>query len=348
MTIESFPFGVHGGIVVPGYVLRNRHGVTVKVVAFGARLTELHLPDVRGRMADIVLGFDTLDEYVASDAYMGATCGRYGSRIRGGTFPLDGRIVELSRNEGRHHAHGGLDGFDRRLWHSRPDAGANAVVFTLASPDGDQGYPGAMTASVCYRLSDDNVIAIDMRAETDGATVINLVHHSYWNLAGHDAGDILAQRLQIHADAYTPIDDELLPTGEVHGVAGTPFDFRDAKAIGRDIDQVAGGYDHNWCLSGAAIALRQCAALDDPESGRALDLFTTAPGLQCYTGGHFRDPVIGKGGARYGQFAGVALETQRYPDAPNVQQFPRAALAPGDVYEHRMEIRLHSNRLESR
>ena len=344
MTVESFSFGVHGGVVVPGFALRNRHGVTMKVNAYGARLTELHLPDVRGRTADIVLGFDTLDQYVASDAYMGATCGRYGSRIRRGTFPLGGETILVSCNEGRNHAHGGNEGFDRKVWRAQGDVAANAVLFTLDSPDGDEGYPGAVAASVSYRLTDENVLAIDMRAQTDRMTVINLVHHTYWNLAGHDAGEVLAQRLRLSADFYTPIDDELIPTGEVRRVDGTPFDFRAAKAIGRDLDQVStasGGYDHNWRINGLTDSMRLCASLEDPESGRALELFTTAPGVQCYSGGHFRDPVLGKGDVRYGQYAGLALETQSFPDAPNVGHFPSARLAPGDVYEHRMEVRLH-------
>ncbi|MEP7181449.1 MAG: aldose epimerase family protein [Betaproteobacteria bacterium] len=345
MTIESFPFGVLGGVAVPGLALRNRHGITMKVIALGARLTELHVPDARGRLADVVLGFDTLEQYLASDAYAGATCGRYGSRIRGGSFPLDGTTVQLSRNEGRNHAHGGYQGFDRKLWSVRIDAPSNEVVFALTSPDGDEGYPGAVAASVSYRLADDDVISIVMRAQADRTTVVNLVHHTYWNLAGHDAGDIRAQRLRLNAGFYMPIDDELIPTGEIRRVDDTPFDFRAAKTIGRDLDRIptaGGGYDHNWCLDGASDAMRLCATLEDPASGRALELYTTAPGVQCYTGGHFRVPVPGKGGARYDQYAGVALETQHFPDAPNVGHFPGARLAPGDVYEHRMEVRLGS------
>lgn len=344
MTIESFTFGTQGGVPVPGFAVRNHPGVMMKVVAYGARLTELHMPDAHGRSADVVLGFDTLEQYQASDAYMGATCGRYGSRIRRGTFPLAGGTVNLSRNESAHHAHGGREGFDRKIWQARVDAPANRIVFTLDSPDGDEGYPGAVVASASYRLTDDNVIEIAMRGQTDRTTVINLVHHTYWNLAGHDAGDIRAHRLRLSADFYTPIDDDLVPTGEVRCVAGTPFDFRESKSVGRDLDAVPttnGGYDHNWCVSGPAGALRLCAALADPGSGRALELFATEPGVQCYTGGHFREAIVGKGGGRYSQYAGIALETQRFPDAPNMSHFPGARLAPGEMYEHRMEVRLH-------
>jgi aldose 1-epimerase len=343
MTVEAFAFGVHGGVAVPGFVLRNRHGVMAKVVAYGARLTELHLPDASGHVADIVLGFDTLGEYVASDAYMGATCGRYGSRIRDAAFALGSRMVQLSRNEGPHHAHGGRDGFDRKVWHARADAQANEVLFTHHSPDGDEGYPGALTATTSYRLTDANVLEIVMRAQSDRATVVNLVHHSYWNLAGHDSGDVLAQQLLMRADFYLPIDADLVPTGEVRSVTGTPFDFRETKAIGRDLSAVAtasGGYDHHWCVRGAGGDQRMCATLHDPKSGRAIELHATAPGLQCYTAGHLRNAVRGKRGARYGQYAGIALETQRFPDAPNLGHFPSPGLMPGQTYEHRMEVRL--------
>jgi aldose 1-epimerase len=336
---------MHGGVSVPGFALRNRHGVMMKVVAYGARLTELHVPDANGNIADIVLGFDTLGEYVASDAYMGATCGRYGSRIRDAAFVLGGRKVQLSRNEGAHHAHGGSEGFDRKVWHAHADAQANAVLFTHHSPDGDEGYPGALTATTSYRLTDANVLEIVMRAQSDRATVISLVHHSYWNLAGHGGGDVLAQQLQVPADFYLPIDADLVPTGEVHSLTGTPFDFRETKAIGRDLPAVAtpsGGYDHHWCVRGTEGELRLCAALQDPMSGRAIELHATAPGVQCYTAGHLRNVVSGKGGARYGRYAAVALETQRFPDAPNLGHFPRADLVPGQIYEHRVEVRLTS------
>jgi aldose 1-epimerase len=340
--MQNISFGVFRGQPVPGYVLRNRNGVTVSVAALGARIVKLEMPDARGRVADVVLGFDTPEAYLVSDSYMGATCGRYGSRIRGGTFALDGATFQLTCNEGRNHAHGGRDGFDRKLWQA--EANNAEVVFTLASPDGDEGYPGALAASVAYRLGDDNVLAITMRARTDRPTVVNLIHHTYWNLGGHEAGDVRAHQLRLDADDYLPIDDELIPVGEVLRVDDTPFDFREAKPIGRDLDRVptaAGGYDHHFRVRGAVDELRRCASLLDTVSGRALELFSDAPGVQLYTGGHFRDPLTGKGGVRYGQYAGVALETQRFPNAPNVATFPSARLDPGDEYVHRMEVRLY-------
>jgi len=273
---------------------------------------------------------------------MGATCGRYASRIRDSAFWLDGRRWQLSANEGPHHAHGGRAGFDRKLWRARAEPAANAVVFEHVAPDGDEGYPGELAASVAYRLTDDDVLAIDFEARASAPTVVNLVHHSYWNLGGHGAGDVLGHELAIDSDFYLPIDAALVPTGEVAKVDGTPFDFRTAKRIGRDIAAVptaAGGFDHNWCLRGPADALRRALTLADPGSGRGFELWTTAPGVQVYTGGHFRDPVIGKQGARYAQYAGVALETQRFPDAPNLPHFPACRLDPGDVYRQRMEFR---------
>ncbi|MEO8545107.1 MAG: aldose epimerase family protein [Burkholderiaceae bacterium] len=345
MSIESFTFGRLGDVVVPGFVLRNAAGMAAKLVAYGARLTELFLPDAQGRLADVVLGFDTLAQYQASDAYMGATCGRYGGRIRNGRFPLEGRLLQLSLNEGSQHAHGGQLGFDRKVWQAETDAASNQVVFTLTSPDGEEGYPGTVTASTSYRLSDTHMLEIVMRAHSDRTTVINMLHHTYWNLAGHDNGDVRAHRLELPADYYLPIDETLVPTGEVRSVVGTAFDFRVAKPIGQDLDAVptaAGGYDHNWCINGPGDELRRCASLVDPESGRALDIFSTEPGVQLYTGGHLGESVVGKGGGRYRQYAGVALETQRFPDAPNLPHFQSARLGAGTTYEHRMQIRLRS------
>lgn len=348
--IETFTFGTVDGAPVAGFTLRNRHGLVARLATSGARLLEMHVPDTQGRSDDVVLGLDSPQAYVAGETYMGATCGRYASRIRDSAFVLDGHRYPLSSNEGAHHAHGGREGFDRKLWSAQPDAGTNAVTFAHVAPDGDEGYPGELAATVTYRLTDDDVLAIDFRARTTRPTVVNLVHHSYWNLAGHASGNVLAHALAIDADFYLPIDAALVPTGEVLRVAGSPYDFRAGKRIGADIAAVptaSGGYDHHWCLRGPADALRRALTLADPGSGRAFELWTTAPGVQVYTGAHFSAPVTGKRGARYAQYAGVALETQRFPDAPNLPHFPACRLDPGEVYAHRMEFRFQTRGKEA-
>ncbi len=341
MAIERFTFDDLRGVPVPGFTLGNRNGLAATVVAYGARLTRLLMPDRNGRPADIVLGFDRLADYAASDAYPGATCGRYGNRIGGAAFALDGVRHALSINEPPNHLHGGADGFDRRVWHAVADEAANAVTFTLRSPDGDQGYPGALTATVRYRLTDTDELDIRMQAATDRATMVNLVHHSYWNLAGHDAGDIRGHRLTVHGGFITPVDPALIPTGERRPVDGTPFDLRRATTLGPALDAAGGiGFDHNWCLGGPADTLRPVARLADPASGRQLELSANQPGLQVYSGGYLSERIVGKGGRPYRRFAGIALETQRFPDTPNIDDFPSARLDPGQLYDHRMVLRL--------
>jgi aldose 1-epimerase len=311
----------------------------------GARLLELHVPDRRGALADIVLQRPDLETSATDESYMGSTAGRFANRIRDGRFTLDGHEVRLSRNEGANHLHGGTTGFDRHLWRAEhPDD--HTVRFHLVSPHGDEGYPGALTASVTYRL-DPDALTIDFAATTDAPTVVNLVHHSYFNLGGHDSGTVLDHELRIDGSAYLPVDDDLLPTGEVRPVDGTPFDFRTPKPIGRDLGRVrqggagrstadAGNYDHNWVLDGTGM--REVVVLTDPASGRRLTLSSDQPGVQVYSGGYLagfsgKPPV-----AQYPAYAGVTLETQRFPDAPNHPHFPSAELRPGDTYRHRMHL----------
>lgn len=347
--IESFVFGHLDGEVVRGFVLRNRNGLSAKLITYGARLTELHAPGRDGEMADIVLGFDDVASYVATDTYFGATCGRYGNRIRDGRFSLDGEAFQLSLNEGANHLHGGIAGFDRKNWDATVDEATNTVTFTAVSPHGEEGYPGTVNLSASYRLTDDDRLEIAIRGMTDRPTILNAVHHTYWNLAGHGSGDVRDQVLVLNSDFYTPIDAELLTTGEVLAVAGTPFDFSTPKAIGTDIDALAdvgtghlvgGGYDHNWCLKGDGEALRLCARVVDPASGRGLELHTTEPGVQFYTGGYLNETVIGKSSTPYCRFAGYTFETQKFPDTPNFAHFPSTIVAPGEVYDHRMSVRL--------
>jgi aldose 1-epimerase len=346
--IERFAFGEIDGEKVQGFVLKNRNGMSAKLISYGARLTELHMPDRKGNPADIVLGFDDLASYIATNTYFGATCGRYGNRISEGRFPLGGQTVQVDCNEGRNHLHGGRNGFDRKNWSAAVDESSNAVIFSMVSPDGEQGFPGTIQLTSTYRLTDDNVFEISMRGTTDRTTILNAVHHTYWNLAGQGSGDVRDQQLQLFADCYTPIDDELITTGEILSVAGTAFDFRTSKPIGQDIDTlqdvgtgdlVGGGYDHNWCLNASGDTLRHCARVVDPASGRGFELHTTEPGVQFYTGGYLSEKVIGKRGLPYCRFAGYTFETQKFPNTPNFGHFPQCTLHPGEVYDHRMVFR---------
>jgi len=302
----------------------------------GARLLELHVPDRNGALADVVLQRPDLATSATDETYMGSTAGRFANRIRDGRLSIDGHPVQLTVNEGKNHLHGGANGFDRHLWRAE-HLDDHTVRFHLVSPNGDEGYPGTLHASVAYRLGPD-ALTIDFAATTDAPTVVNLVHHSYFNLAGHDRGTVLDHELRIHAGAYLPVDDDLLPTGEVRAVDGTPFDFRQAKPIGRDLGQVrqagagrstgdAGNYDHNWVLDGTGV--REVLELTDPASGRRLTLSSDQPGVQVYSGGYLEGISAKAPASRYPAYAGVTLETQRFPDAPNHAHFPSALLRPG-------------------
>jgi aldose 1-epimerase len=343
------------------FVLENED-LRVVLTDAGARLLELWVPDRDGDRADVVLGRATLAEAAADPYYMGATAGRYANRVRRGGFALDGETQQLDVNEGRNHLHGGRHGFDVRNWTAEP--GEDEVVFRYVSEDGEQGYPGRLTACATYRL-DGRALEITLSATTDRPTIVNLVNHSYFNLAGHDSGDVLRQLVRLDAGSYVPVDHELLPTGEILAVAGTPFDFREPKTIGsglREAEAAAGheeiaaaGYDHNWVLDGAG--LRTVARIEDPDSGRVLELATDQPGLQFYTGGKFADvsaKAAGDAGAdtaaradthagdgtgtRYQAFAGFTLETQTFPDSPNQPGFPSPVLRPGETYLNRMRL----------
>lgn len=338
-TVEGGPAGSPEGSPVKGFTL-SAGGLEATVVAHGARLVRMMVPGRDGGPADVVLGFDRLGDYLASDAYFGATCGRYANRIGGAVFPLDGVRHALSANEPPNQLHGGPDGFDRRIWDAEVQEADNAVTFTLVSPDGDQGYPGRLRAATRYRLTDDGVLDIRMTAVSDRPTVVNLVHHSYWNLGGHDSGDLRGHRLTVRGGFTTPVGAGLIPTGEVRPVDGTPFDLRGGVGLGEALEAVGGlGFDHNWCLEGPAGELRPVAWLEHPASGRRMELATDQPGLQVYTGGYLSERVVGKGGRRYCRFAGLALESQRFPDSPNIGHFPSARLDPGGTYRHRMQLR---------
>lgn len=337
MAINQASFGFHHEQEVMAYTLTNRNHCKARLITFGARLVEMHVPDKYGEACDVVLGFDTLAPYETSDTYFGATCGRYGNRITGGQFLLDDQRVQVACNEASNHLHGGEQGLDKQVWNATVNESENSVTFSHVSKSCDAGFPGELVLKAKYTLTDDNRLLISLQGITDETTVLNMVHHSYWNMAGHDSGNVIEQMLSVEADFYTPVDEQLLATGEVLAVAGTSFDFREAKRIGQDIIH-RGGYDHNWVLRGTSPALHPVATLWDPVSGRGLTLKSTEPGVQIYTGGHLSAAVLGKGNTPYCIYAGVALETQKFPCSPNFSHFPTARLEPGEAYCHEMEI----------
>ncbi len=317
------------------YTLQSSQ-VKVRIMTYGARVVSLEVPDRNGKIADVVLGYDTFTPYTQPPkTYFGAIVGRYANRIAHGSFPLDGKEVHVVKNESGNTLHGGAQGFDSRVWkaHVIP----NGVEFTLISPDGDQGFPGTLTAHVRYTLEQDS-LKIDYSATTDKDTVINLSNHSYFNLAGEGDGNILGDLLTIPADRYTPIDSHLIPTGKLAPVAGTPFDFRKQTEIGARINEndeqlkLGQGYDHNWVLNGTPGELREAARVVEPKSGRVLTVKTTQPGLQFYTGNMLDGTAHGKQGHIYGKHAALCLETQHFPDSPNHPNFPSTELKPGQTF----------------
>jgi aldose 1-epimerase len=338
--IKKSDFGkTSDGQAVDLYTLTNRNGLVAKVTNFGATLTEMHVPDRAGRDADIVLGFDNVGQYEGKDnPYFGATTGRVANRIAKGKFTLSGKEYTLAVNNGPNHLHGGLKSFNKRVWKAAPKEGPGgpAVTFTYVSPDGEEGYPGTLTTEVTYTLTNDNALRIDYKATTDKATVVNLTNHSYWNLHGAGSGrDVLDHVLMISADNYTPVDGTLIPTGEIASVKGTPYDFTSPKPIGRDIGKTSGdpnGYDNNYVLNGKAGELRPCARVADPDTGRTLEIWTTEPGVQLYTGNFLNGTVTGVGGKPYQKHDALCLETQHFPDSINHPKFPSTVLNPGQTF----------------
>ena len=337
--IQQETFGqTPAGETVQRFTLVNDNGLRAELSDFGALLLSLCVPDRAGRLGDITLGYDTLAGWMGDRAYMGATVGRYGNRIARGRFTLDGKTYALAANNGPNHLHGGVRGFNKVMWAAKTSAGEDgpAVEFRYVSLDGEEGYPGTLTTAVRYTLTPANELRVEFRAVTDQPTVVNLVHHSYWNLTADPRRAILNHELMLAADQYLPVDAGAIPTGELAPVAGTPMDFTKAMAIGIRIEQVAGGYDHNWILRGPAGQVRTAARLADPSSGRAMELLTDQPGIQFYTGNFLDDLIRGKGGLPYHRHGGLCLETQRWPDSPNRPKFPSAVLRPGETYTHTM------------
>lgn len=333
------PFGEVDGEAVQIFTFRNVHGMEVRATNYGGIITHLMVPDEDGRLGDIVLGYDSLAGYLEASPYFGSIVGRYGNRIAGASFVVDGETFDVARNDGPNHLHGGIKGFDKVVWNAEPFDRENerGVVFTYTSPDGEEGYPGTLRTRVTYTLTDKNEIIFDYHATTDKATPINLTQHSYFNLA--ESGNILDHMLMINADRFTPVDSTLIPTGELRSVDGTPFDFRESTPIGERIEQdeeqlaFGIGYDHNYVLNGEGLKL--AARVVEPTSGRVMEVRTTEPGVQFYSGNFLDGSITGKGEIVYEHRNGFCLETQHFPDSPNQPAFPTTILRPGETYESR-------------
>ena len=340
------PFGkTADGTPVDLYTMTNRNGIEVGVITYGARVTKIKTPDRKGNFDDVVLGFDTLEGYLSENPYFGAVVGRYGNRIAKGRFKLDGKEYKLAVNNGPNSLHGGLKGFDKVVWTANDVStpAAPAVELTYLSKDGEEGYPGNLTVKVKYTLNDENEVQLDYSATTDKTTVTNITNHTYFNLAGAGNGDILNHQLKLNASRFTPVDAGLIPTGELKGAFGTPFNFSVPTAIGSRIDQKEDqqlkfglGYDHNWVLDAPKPGdLILAAEVMDASSGRFLRLSTNQPGVQFYTGNFLDGTIKGKGGKVYGKRSALCLETQHFPDSPNHQNFPTTTLKPGDTMTSR-------------
>jgi aldose 1-epimerase len=340
MNITQQPFGkMPDGTVVSLYTLTNDKGMQVTITNYGGAIVSLVTPDQHGRLNDVVLGLDTLADYLERSPYFGCITGRYANRIAHAKFTLDGVEYKLAQNDGNNHLHGGKKGFDKMVWAAQEIRSDEGVGLNLSyiSPDGEENYPGTLAMAVTYTLTNNGEFKIHYQATTDKNTVVNLTNHSYFNLAGAGSGDILGHQLMLNADRFTPIDNTLIPTGELRSVAGTPLDFRQMTVIGdrieQDDDQLAfgGGYDHNWVLNTDG-SLTLAARVQEPTSGRVMEVYTTEPAIQFYSG-NFLNGLTGKAGQVYPKRSGFCLETQHYPDSPNKPDFPSTVLKPGEIYQ---------------
>jgi len=340
-TIAKEPFGkTSDGTEVDLYTLRNSSGMLAKIVTYGGVVVSLDVPDRKGGLDDVVLGCGSMPDYEKYSRYFGALIGRYANRIAKGKFALNGKEYTLATNNGENHLHGGIKGFDKVVWTGRPfeDESEKHLELTYFSPDREEGYPGNLSVTVIYTLTDDNELQIEYSATTDQDTIINLTNHSYFNLAGAGNGDVLDHELMLNADRFTPTDGGAIPTGELRDVAGTPFDFRKLETIGSrieaDDEQIifGHGYDHNFVLNKSGGELSRAASVYEPNSGRSMDVYTTQPGIQFYSGNYLDGSAKGKNGDTYQRRSAFCLETQHFPDSPNKPQFPSTVLEPGQRY----------------
>jgi len=337
MTIEKEVMGkTPHGDVVHLYTLENANGMKVKIMTFGATIIDVEVPDRNGKVEDVVLHLDSLADYLKGHPFFGSTVGRYANRIAKGKFTLDGKQYTLATNNGENHLHGGVKGFDKAVWKAEPIRSDDSVgvIFTHTSPDGDEGYPGTLKATVTYSIDNDDELRMEYSATTDKPTVVNLTNHAYWNLAGAGSGDVLGHELTINADRYLPVDEGLIPLGELAPVKGTPMDFTTPHKIGERIDQVEGGYDHCYVLvKDKPGKLSLCARVKEPTSGRVMEIRTTEPAVQLYTG-NFLDGSLSAGGKKYQKHYALCLETEHFPDSPNRPEYPSVVLRPGETYHH--------------
>jgi aldose 1-epimerase len=342
MAIECEPFGTAAdGRAVELYTLSNPNGVRARIATYGATLVSLEVPDRHGAHADIVLGFDSLEPYLTEHPYIGSVIGRYANRIRSGRFRLNGTLHELPCNDGTNHLHGGPLGFHKVIWNAHAAASPDDTQLTLTyrSISGEQGYPGNLNVELRYALTHRNELSLDYTATTDAPTIVNLTHHAYFNLAG--TGTILDHQLQLFADSFLPVDETLIPLGQVRSVKGTPFDFTTPFAIGTRINapdeqlMTAGGYDHNWVLKKNAADCALAGEVYEPVTGRTMTVHTTQPGVQIYSGNFLDGSVRGKGRVAYPKHAGFCFETQHFPDSPNHVSFPSTVLEPGSTLRER-------------
>jgi aldose 1-epimerase len=334
MGITEKAFGNYEGQAITEYTLTNPNGMQASIINYGGTITKLTAPDKNGKFGDVVLGYDSLSGFLQrANPFFGALIGRYGNRIAKGKFTLDGQTYTLAGNNNGNSLHGGNKGFDKVVWTAEKQ-GDNSLKLSYRSKDGEEGYPGNLDVTVIYTLTADNSLKIDYTATTDKATPINLTNHAYYNLSATTDSTILDHELQINADKYTPVDDKLIPTGQIADVKGTPMDFTTSKPVGRDIAKVKGGFDHNWVLNKKGNTLEKIATLYHPKSGRVMEVYTTEPGLQFYSG-NFLDGRLTKtkGGAKYVKHAALCLETQHFPDSPNQPNFPNTILKPGETYK---------------